>query len=86
MGRTATKGNSLTSPEPAKVQLKIATTNFLSQLSFTHLSEEDIFKLGLECLIELKKKHKDAGYQGSFWENISTHISEQQSNDDSSRQ
>ena len=51
--------SSLTSQEPAKEQLKNATTNFLSQLSSTHLSEEDIFKLGLECLIELKKKHKE---------------------------
>ena len=38
----------------------------------------DIFKLGLACLKELKKKHTDSGYQGSFWENISTLISNQQ--------
>ena len=74
--------SSLTSQEPANVQLKIATTNFLSQLSSTHLSEEDIFNLGLVCLKELKKKHTDSGYQGSFWGNISTRFSEQHSNDE----
>ena len=72
----AEKKRRVSSPGQAKVQLKIATNNFLSQLSSTHLSEEDIFKLGLVCLKERKKKHTDSGYQGSFWGNISTRISE----------
>ena len=38
--------------------------------------------MGLVCLKELKKKHTDSGYQGSFWGNISTRISEQHSNDE----
>ena len=42
--------------------------------------------LRLECLKKLKEKHKDAGYKGSFWENISTSISEQHSNDNSGTQ
>jgi hypothetical protein len=32
--------------------------------------------LSLVCLKELKKKHTDSGYQGCFWGNISTRISE----------
>jgi hypothetical protein len=82
----AEKKRRVTIQEPAKEQLRIATNTFLSQISTTHLLEEEIFKLGLECLKKLKEKHKDAGYKGSFWGNISTSISEQHSNDDSSTQ
>ena len=78
--------NSLISQEPAKEQLKVATNNFLSQLSSTRLLEADIVSLGHVVLIALERKHKDAGYEGNFWEKISTRISEQHSNDDSSRQ
>ena len=46
----------------------------------------DIVKLCHAVFIALERKHKDAGYQGSFLDKISTRISEQHSNDDSSRQ
>ena len=82
----AEKKRRVTIQEPAKEQLRIATNIFLSRISTTHLLEEEIFKLGLECLKKLMEKHKDAGYKGSFWGNISTSISEQHSNDNSSTQ